>query len=156
MNTVTSTMLSPSPSLPAAVKAPAAFTQFLATVLLAAGVSALLVVTDRLLDGWADAHRVGAWLALWAVAVLAIVLLRGLTRALAHKLMVRLDAWSAQLARRRADQRLWEMAQNDPRMMRDLEVALDRVQAKPATVQHLESLMTRRAARLLRDRLYYI
>jgi hypothetical protein len=48
------------------------------------------------------------------------------------------------------------MAQSDPRMMRDLEVALDRVQAKPATVQHLESLMTRRAARLLRDRLYYI
>jgi hypothetical protein len=156
MNTITSTMLSPSPSLPSAAKAPAAFTQFLATVLLAAGVSALLVVTDRWLDGWADAHRIGAWLALWAVAVVAIVLLRGLTRVLAHKLMVRLDAWSAQLARRRADQRLWEMAQSDPRMMRDLEVALDRVQAKPATVQHLESLMTRRAARLLRDRLYYI
>ena len=155
MNTATTSMLGLSPSLPAGA-APAAFTKFLATVLLAAGVSALLVTTDRLMQSWAESHLVAAWLALWAVAVLAIVLLRGFTRLLAQKLMIGLDAWSAQLARRRADARLWAMAQQDPRMMRDLEVALDRTPAERNKRHDFENGKTRRAARLLRDSLYYI
>lgn len=155
MNTATTSMLGLSPSLPAGA-APAAFTKVLATVLLGAGVSALLVVADRLLHSWAQSHLVGAWLALWAVAVLAIVLLRGLTRLLAQKLMTVLDAWSAQVARRRAEARLWAMAQRDPLMMRDLEVALDRAPAERIKRQDFENIKTRRAARLVRDRLYYI
>ena len=88
--------------------------------------------------------------------VLAIVLLRGLTRVLAQNLMTHLDAWSAQLARRRADQRLWDMAQKDPRLMRDLEVAMDRAPEERSPLQRFENRMNRRAARLVRDRLYYI
>ena len=156
MNTATKTMLGQTTLLPAASETPVALTQFLATVLLAAGVSALLVLTDRLLDGWAESHLVAAWLALWAVAVLAIVLLRGLTRVLAQNLMTHLDAWSAHLARRRADQRLWDMAQKDSRLMRDLEVAMDRAPEALSTWQGFEKYMTRRAARLVRDRLYHI
>ena len=156
MNTATKTMLGQTTLLPAASETPVALTQFLATVLLAAGVSALLVLTDRLLDGWAESHLVAAWLALWAVAVLAIVLLRGLTRVLAQHLMTNLDKWSAQLARRRADQRLWDMAQKDPRLMRDLEVAMDRAPEERSPLQRFENRMNRRAARLVRDRLYYI
>ena len=156
MNTATKTMLGQTTLLPAASETPVALTQFLATVLLAAGVSALLVLTDRLLDGWAESHLVAAWLALWAVAVLAIVLLRGLTRVLAQHLMTNLDKWSAQLARRRADQRLWDMAQKDPRLMRDLEVAMDRAPLEHSPLQNFENVKSRRAARLVRDRLYYI
>jgi hypothetical protein len=156
MNTATKTMLGQTTLLPAASETPVALTKFLATVLLAGGVSALLVLTDRLLDGWAQSHLVAAWLALWAVAVLAIVFLRGLTRVLAQNLMTHLDTWSAQLARRRADQRLWAMAQNDPRLMRDLEVAMDRAPLERSPLQGFENRMNRRAARLVRDRLYYI
>ena len=156
MNTATKTMLGQTTLLPAAPVTPVALTKFVATVLLAAGVSALLVLTDRLIDGWAESHLVAAWLALWAVAVLAMVLLRGLTRVLAQHLMTSLDTWSAQLARRRADQRLWAMAQKDPRLMRDLEVAMDRVPEERSPMQSFENRMNRRAARLVRDRLYYI
>jgi len=155
MSTATTPILGPSPSFSVAA-GPASFTQWLATVLLAAAVSALVVGTDRLLDSWAESHLVGAWLASWAVAVLAIVLLRGLSRVLAQKLMAGLDAWSAQLARRRADERLWAMAQKDHRLMRDLEVALDRSPVERGTWPGVENLKTRRAARLLRDRTYYI
>ena len=91
-----------------------------------------------------------------AVAVLAIVALRGLTRHLAQNLMSGLDAWSAHVARSRADERLWTMAQSDPRLMSDLQVAMDRASETPGPAQDLENLMTRRAARLVRDRLYYI
>ena len=156
MNTATKTMLGQTILLPSASDTPVALTKFLATVLLAAGVSALLVLTDRLLDSWAESHLVAAWLALWAVAVLAIVLLRGLTRVLAQHLMTNLDKWSAQLARRRADQRLWDMAQKDPRLMRDLEVAMDRAPLEHSPLQNFENVKSRRAARLVRDRLYYI
>lgn len=156
MNTATKTILGQPTLLPTAAEAPLALTQRLATVLLAAGVSALLVLTYRLLDGWAESHLLAAWLALWAVAVLAIVLLRGLTRVLAQNLMTFFDTWSAQLARRRADERLWAMAQNDPRLMRDLEVAMDRAPEQRSALQGFEDRMSSRAARLVRDRLYYI
>ena len=156
MNNAAKTLWGPTTLLPAASETPVALTKFLATVLLAAGVSALLVLTDRLLDGWAESHLAAAWLALWAVAVLAMVLLRGLTRVLAQNLMTCLDTWSAQLAHRRADQRLWAMAQQDPRLMRDLEVAMDRAPEALSTLQGFENHMNRRADRLVRDRLYYI
>ena len=128
----------------------------LANLMLAAGVAATVVVVDQMIDHWAQSHVVAAWLALWAVAVLSIVLLRGLTRLLAQHLMTGLDAWSAHVARSRADERLWSMAQSDPRLMTDLQVAMDRNGERQGPVRDLENLMTRRAARLVRDRLYYV
>jgi hypothetical protein len=153
MKSVAPTVPSPSRREPVVATSTAASTRLLATVLLAAGVCAVCVVTDSLMQGWADAHLLSANMVLWGLAVLAIVLLRGLTRALAHKLMVRLDAWSAQLAHRRAEQRLWEMVQNDPRMRRDLEVAMGRAAAKHTVVRHPENRILQRAAHWLRHRL---
>ena len=40
--------------------------------------------------------------------------------------------------------------------VRDLQVAMDRASETQGPVRDLENLMTRRAARLVRDRLYYI
>lgn len=128
----------------------------LATWMLAAGVAALVVTTDHLIDDWAQTHVVAAWLALWAVAVLAIAALRGVTRLLAQNLMTGLDAWSAHVARRRADQRLWAMAQSDSRMMCDLQTAMDRAQDTGTPAADLTTLMSRRAARIVNNRLYYI
>ena len=156
MNTTAKSVLGTLPAMPAVNTASRSSSKTLANLLLAAGVAALVVGVDQMIDSWAESHVVAAWLALWAVAVLAIVVLRGLTRHLAQNLMTGLDAWSAHVARSRADERLWSMAQTDPRLMSDLQVAMDRASETPGPAQDLEKLMTRRAARLVRDRLYYI
>jgi hypothetical protein len=156
MNTTSKSVLGTLPALPAVHTAPRSSSKTLANLLLAAGVAAWVVGVDQMIDSWAESHVVAAWLALWAVAVLAIVVLRGLTRHLAQNLMTGLDAWSAHVARSRADERLWSMAQSDPRLMSDLQVAMDRAGETTVPVRDLETLMTRRAGRLVRDRLYYI
>ena len=156
MNTTVKSILGTMTAAPAAQAVPSSTSKTLANLLLAAGVAALVVGVDQLIDGWAESHVVAAWLALWAVAVLAIVLLRGLTRLLAQNLMTGLDAWSAHVARGRADERLWAMAQSDPRLMSELQVAMDRASEDTGPARDLENLMTRRAARLVRDRMYYI
>jgi hypothetical protein len=124
--------------------------------MLAAGVAALVVLADHLIDDWAETHVLAAWLALWAVAVVAIAALRGVSRLLAQNLMVGLDGWSAHVARRRADERLWAMAQTDSRLMQDLQVAMDRSEDTQAPAADLTTYMTRRAARMVNNRLYYI
>jgi hypothetical protein len=116
----------------------------------------MVVIADQLMDSWAETHAVAAWVALWAVAAVAISLLRGVTRSLAQNLMAGLDAWSAHVARRRADERIWAMAQSDPRMMSELQVARDRAETVTESVADVSELMARRAARIVRDRLYYI
>jgi hypothetical protein len=156
MNTTAKSILGTMPAISAVPAAPSTSSKNLANLLLAAGVAALVVGVDQLIDSWAQSHVVAAWLALWAVAVLAIVALRGLTRHLAQNLMSGLDAWSAHVARSRADERLWSMAQSDPRLMSDLQVAMDRAIETKGPVRDLETLMNRRAARLVRDRMYYI
>jgi hypothetical protein len=156
MNTITKSILGTVPTISAAQTALSTSSKTLANLLLAAGVAALVVGVDQMIDSWAESHLVAAWLALWAVAVLAIVLLRGLTRHLAQNLMTGLDAWSAHVARSRADERLWAMAQSDPRLMRELQVAMDRSSEATGPARDLETLINRRAARLVRDRMYYI
>jgi flagellar biosynthesis/type III secretory pathway M-ring protein FliF/YscJ len=131
----------------------------LAVALLMASVAGLLVVADSLMNEWAESHVVAAWLALWLVGVVALVALRGVTRFVAHKLMAKLDAMAAQSASRRADARLWAMAKADPRLMAELQVAMTRQateSASRAPVKNLEQLSDRRAARIVRARLYYI
>lgn len=155
MNTATKSILGQMPHT-AAAAAPATFTKTLATLMLAAGVAALVVVTDQMIDSWAETHVVAAWLALWAVAAVAIGVLRGVTRALAQNLMGGLDAWSAHVAHRRADERLWAMAQTDSRLMSDLQTAIDRAGNETQPANDITTLMTRRTARMLQSRMYYI
>jgi hypothetical protein len=125
----------------------------LASLLLAAGVAALVVLADQLLDSWAERHEMAAWLVLWGIAVVAIAGLRGASRMAARQTVAALDGWSARLAQRRADERLWSMAQSDARLMSDLQSALDR---SDSPAQDVVDLTQRRAARILRDRLYSI
>lgn len=154
MNTVTKSILGQVPAEVAA--APTTSTKALATLMLAAGVAALVVLVDQMIDSWAESHVVAAWLALWAVAAVAIGVLRGATRVLAQNLMGGLDAWSAHVARRRADERLWAIAQTDSRLMTELQTAMDRADDASAPAKDITSLMTRRTARMLRNRMYYI
>ncbi len=102
----------------------------MAAVLLAAIVSALLVVADQLLDTWADGHLMAAWVALWALGFVAIALLAGTVRRFSAKVVAALDGWAARTAQARADERLWAIALKDARLMAELQSALARDDAK--------------------------
>jgi len=127
----------------------------LASLLLAGAVAAAMLVAEQLLEGWSDSHLVGGWLAMWAVGVTAIVVLRGLTRRAAQFIMNTLDTWSANVARRRADERLWAMAQSDARLMADLQSALTRSDA-PREIKDIYMLAQRRADHIVSKRLFHI
>jgi hypothetical protein len=159
MNT-TESFLGTVPTVRAADTASSTSTKTLATWMLAAGVAALVVLVDHMIDDWAETHVLAAWLALWAVAVVAIAALRGVSRLMAQNLMVGLDGWSAHVARRRADERLWAIAQTDSRLMQDLQLAMDRAeepqpQADAPSVD-LTTYMARRTPRMLNNFSYYI
>ena len=98
----------------------------LSAMLLAAMVSALVVVADQLIDTWADGHLLAAWVALWAVGFGALAIFGGAARKLAIAAVDALDAWSRRVAQTRADERLWAIAQTDPRVMADLQMVLQR------------------------------
>ena len=124
----------------------------LAALLLAAVVASLVVVADQMMDSWADGHMLAAWVALWAVAFAAVGLFAGASRHLAAKLLVRLDAWSANLAQRRADERLWAIAQTDARLMAELQGAMSRDDARLDSVNPAQA----HAASIIRERLNYV
>lgn len=101
-------------------------TKGLAAMLLAAMVAALVVVADQLVDTWADGHLLAGWVVLWVVGFAAIALLAGTARRLASRSIKALDNWSHSVARKRADERLWELARKDDRVMADLQAARTR------------------------------
>lgn len=103
-------------------------TKGLAAMLLAAMVAALLVVADQLVDTWADGHLLAAWVVLWIIGFAATALLARPARRAARGVVSGLDAWSRSVAQRRADARLWAIAEQDPRVMADLKAAMTRAQ----------------------------
>ena len=98
----------------------------LSAMLLAAMVSALVVVADQLIDTWADGHLLAAWVALWVIGFAALALFAAPARRLAASAVGALNAWSERIAMARADARLWKIAQADPRVMADLNAAIAR------------------------------
>ncbi|MDB5730271.1 MAG: hypothetical protein JWQ03_166 [Variovorax sp.] len=98
----------------------------LATLLLAAMVSALLVIADSLISSWTDGGLLVAWVGLWAVAFAALALFAGSSRAIAAWLT---RAWRAGAQRRAAarnDAQLLRFAHADHRVMADLQAAMTR------------------------------
>ena len=123
-------------------------TRTLAAMLLAAIVAAFVVVADQMMDTWADGHLLAAWVALWAVALFA-----GVSKSLAIQMKEALDGWSASMAQRRSDERLWAIAQTDARLMSELQNAMNR---SDQAVVSRESSTRRRVERMLKNRQYYI
>lgn len=101
-------------------------TRGLSVMLLAAMVSALVVVADQLIDTWADGHLLAAWVALWLIGFAALAMFSAPARRVAVTVVSALNAWSERLARARADERLWALAKADPRVMADLDAARSR------------------------------
>ena len=128
-------------------------TRTLAAMLLAAIVAAFVVVADQMMVTWADGHLLAAWVTLWAVAFAAVGLFAGVSKTLAIQAKQALNAWSASMARRRSDERLWAIAQTDARLMSELQSALSR---SNEDLPSLESSTQRRVERMLQNRQYYI
>lgn len=101
-------------------------TRGLATLLLSALAAAVMVVAYQVMDSVAEGHLLVMWIGLWAAAFAALALFAGAARRLAAGTKNSLDAWSRSLAEARADQRLWAMAKDDPRIMTDLQMAMSR------------------------------
>ena len=97
-----------------------------ASLLLAAIVSALLVVANRVIDTWSDGHLLVAWIALWCVAFAAMALFAAPARRLAVGLRNTLKTWKADRKALKEDQKLWNVALQDARVMADLSRAMSR------------------------------
>lgn len=119
----------------------------LSTLLLLAMVTATMVVAYEIMDSVAEGHLLMMWVVLWVVAFAALALFAGASCQLAGRLKNSLDAWSRSVAETRADQRLWAAAQQDPRIMADLQAAIARQYSdtgadKPVWGDHLVKLNT--------------
>ena len=101
-----------------------------ATFLLAAVVSALVFVANQLIETWADGHLLAAWAAMWAVTFAAIALAADPIRraVLGVKNMDGSSVYAAWRARRKArinDEKMWDYARQDSRLMADIVYAVD-------------------------------
>ncbi len=134
-------------------------TRGLATLLLSAIAAAVMVVAYQVMDSVTEGHLLVMWIGVWAIAFVALALFATAARSAAVSLKAGLDGWSRSLAEARADQRLWQAAKNDPRVMADLqmallrgqadaEVAVDATVAAPAAVASAPAGLTQRALRV--------
>jgi hypothetical protein len=98
----------------------------MASMLLAAVVSAVLLAASSLIQEVTDGHLLLAWMALWLVGFVALILLAKPIKQLARSLR------SGYAARKQAqhaagqDARLWELAKHDRRVMEDIRAAMAR------------------------------
>lgn len=134
-------------------------TRGLVTLLLSAIAAAVVVVAYQVMDSVTEGHLLLMWISLWAVAFVVLALFAGTLRNAAASLKAGLDDWSRSLAEARADQRLWQAAKNDPRVMADLqmallraetdsEVAVDTAVAAPVAAASAPAGLSQRAIRL--------
>lgn len=122
-------------------------TRGVALLLLSALAAAVMAVAYEVMDdATAQSHLLVLWVGLWALAFAALAL----SANMALRLKDMLNAWSARQARARADRRLWAMAQQDERLMADLQMAMARGQVQQqAGVTTAISAAQARAARAL-------
>ncbi|HNZ91291.1 MAG TPA: hypothetical protein PKM82_08790 [Acidovorax sp.] len=95
-----------------------------ASLLLAAVVAALLVVANQVIDTWGDGHLLAAWMVLWVVAFAAIALLAVPARRASVALRASYRDWLESRHHAAEDQRTWNAALQDARMMADLSRAM--------------------------------
>ena len=91
--------------------------------------AAAMVVAYQVMDSMAEGQLLVLWIAMWAVAFVALASFAGAARILAVRLKASLDGWSRNIAAKRADERLWAMAKTDARVMADLQCAISRSEA---------------------------
>lgn len=96
-----------------------------ASLLLAAVVAALLVVANQVIDTWGDGHLVAAWMLLWVIAFTGLALLAAPVRRAVATLRASSKAWSEARRREAEDEKTWNAALYDARIMADLSRAMN-------------------------------
>ena len=95
-----------------------------ATLLLAAIVAALLVVANQLVETWTEGHLLTAWIAMWAIGFAALAMWAAPARRAAAALRNGLKTWAAARKQAAEDEKLWNIALTDARVMADLSRAM--------------------------------
>lgn len=98
----------------------------LAGMLLAAVLAALLVAADQVIDSWADGHLLAGWVALWVVAFAALALLAPPLRKVSSATSAVIMGWVRAVKERSMEEKMWEYAHRDPRIMAELQHAVMR------------------------------
>ncbi len=101
-------------------------TRSLATLLLSAIAAAVMVVAYQVMDSIAEGHLLALWIGMWVVAFATLAAFASTARHMVVKVKTSLDGWSRNIAAKRADERLWAMAQTDARLMADLRAVMTR------------------------------
>jgi hypothetical protein len=97
-----------------------------ASMLLAAVVSAVLLAADALIKEVADGHLLLAWMALWLVGFAALALLAKPVAQFARALRTQLTQWRKARLAAAQDEKLWELAKGDARVMAEIQAAMTR------------------------------
>ncbi|MBS0508880.1 MAG: hypothetical protein JSR53_16005 [Proteobacteria bacterium] len=95
------------------------------SMLLTAAVAALMVAANELIDSWSDGHLLAAWMVLWGIAFAGMALLAVPARNAVALVRSGAKAWAE--ARRHAaeDEKTWNAALHDARLMADLSRAMN-------------------------------
>ncbi|BCN36792.1 hypothetical protein ALDI51_01110 [Alicycliphilus denitrificans] len=96
-----------------------------ASLLLAALVAALLVVANEMVDTWGDGHLLAGWMLMWLIAFVGMALLAAPARRAAALLHGAVRSWSDARQRAAEDERTWNAALHDARIMADLSRAMN-------------------------------
>ena len=102
----------------------------LATFLLVTVVLGLIFAANQWIDTWADGHLLAAWVALWSIAFAALALAAGPIRRAVLSVKefngsAVYAAWSARRKARINDEKMWDYARQDSRLMADIVRAVD-------------------------------
>jgi len=95
-----------------------------ATLLLAAIVAALMVVANQVIDTWTEGHLLVAWIVMWAVAFAALALLATPAKRAVAALRTGMRSWAAARKQASEDEKLWNVALTDARVMADISRAM--------------------------------
>ena len=91
--------------------------------------AAVAAVSYEIMDSATESHLLMVWMVLWIALFAVLAFSAGALRSAGQRLRSSLDDWSRSIAEARADQRLWTIAQQDSRVMADLQSALARSDA---------------------------
>ncbi|MEO8858470.1 MAG: hypothetical protein ABI343_15920 [Burkholderiaceae bacterium] len=98
----------------------------LAALLLAAIASALIVLADSVVGPYTEGHLLLGWVSLWVVGFATLALFAGFARRAAASLMAYWGGTRQRRVQRRSDEYLMALAEHDPRIMEEVQAAMQR------------------------------
>ena len=99
-------------------------TRAIATMLLAAVVASAVVIANEVVDTWTEGHLMAAWLLMWTVGFAALALMAAPARRAAAALRAGVKSWSAARRQSAQDERFWNVALTDARVMAEISRAM--------------------------------